>query len=209
MGPLNEEIMSRYICLLTFLLLMAAAPVFAMPQQDEPLGDVARQLRAQKENEGQKAAKVFTNDNLPEPKPGEAISSLPLPPEKPVAPAVAGAKPATSQPAEESGNKSLVSTDDKIKTRDYWQDRFKAARLDVAKAKEHEQLSDDELNLLQIQQVRELDSMAKADLTAKVQAKQSEVDVNKQTTAAAQKVLDELNKEFKESGAPDEWSETD
>ncbi len=51
--------------------------------------------------------------------------------------------------------------------------------------------------------------MAKADLTAKVQAKQSEVDVNNSTTDAAQKVLDELNKEFKESGAPDEWSETD
>ena len=201
--------MSRNSLRLAFLLLIVAMPVFAMPQQGEPLGDVARQLRAQKENEGKRAVKVFTNDNLPEPKPGEAISSLPLPPEKPVAPTASGAKPVTSQPEEETGDKSQVSTDDKIKTRDSWQDRFKAARRDVAKAKQYQQLSEDELSLLQIQQVRELDPMAKADLTAKVQAKQSEVDVNKDATAAAQKALDDLSKEFKESGAPDEWSQTD
>ena len=79
----------------------------------------------------------------------------------------------------------------------------------MAKAKELQQLSEDELNLLQIQQVRELDSMAKQDLTAKVQAKQSEVDVNKATTDAAQKALNHLDKEFKDSGAPDDWSQTD
>jgi hypothetical protein len=79
----------------------------------------------------------------------------------------------------------------------------------VAKAKEHQQLSEDELNLLQIQQVRELDSMAKDALNAKVQSKQSEIDVNAAATEAAQKVLDDLSKEFKDSGAPDDWSQTD
>ena len=42
-----------------------------------------------------------------------------------------------------------------------------------------------------------------------MQAKQSEVDVNKDATDAAQERLDELEKEFKESGAPDDWSQTD
>jgi hypothetical protein len=97
----------------------------------------------------------------------------------------------------------------KDKTRDYWQGKFKAARLDVAKAKEQQQLAEDELNLLQIQQAREMDTTGKADLTAKVQAKQSEVDTNKATTDAAQKVLDGLEKDFKASGAPDDWSQTD
>jgi len=201
--------MSRNILLLTFLLLMAALPVFAQSQQEEPLGDVARQIRERKENEGRKAVKVFTNDNLPEPKSGEAISSLPLPPEKPSVPTQDISKPATPQSAEETGSKSQESANDRIKTRDYWQERFKAARLDVAKAKEHEQLSEDELNLLQIQQVRELNQGAKDDLTAQVQAKQSEVDINKTSTDAAQKTLDDLNKKFKESGAPDDWSQTD
>ena len=50
---------------------------------------------------------------------------------------------------------------------------------------------------------------AKADFTAKVQAKQSEVDVNTATTQAAQKALDDLMQEFKDSGAPEEWSQTE
>ena len=61
------------------------------------------------------------------------------------------------------------------------------------------------MHLLQIQQIRELDSNAKADLTAKVQVKQAEVDTNKTATEAAQKALDDLTKEFKDSGAPDDW----
>ena len=92
--------------------------------------------------------------------------------------------------------------EDKARTRDYWQERFKAARRDVAKAKEHEQLSEDELSLLQIRQVRELDPIAKDDLSAEVQAKQSEVDVNKVATDAAEKALDDLTKEFEASSAP-------
>jgi len=79
----------------------------------------------------------------------------------------------------------------------------------LAKAKELQQLSEDELNLLQIQQVREIDPVAKADLTAKVQAKQSEVGLNTAATDAAQNALDDLEKEFKASGAPDDWSQTD
>jgi hypothetical protein len=191
------------------LLLSVALSAFAQSQQDASLGEIARQLREQKESDPRKAVKVFTNDNLPEPKPGEAISSLPLPPEPSSTQAKSDSKPSTPPPAEESANKPHESSKEKAQTRDYWQDRFKAARLDVAKAKEHQQLSEDELNLLQIQQVRELDSMAKDALNAKVQSKQSEIDVNAAATEAAQKVLDDLSKEFKDSGAPDDWSQTD
>jgi hypothetical protein len=79
----------------------------------------------------------------------------------------------------------------------------------LAKAKELQQLSEDELNLLQIQQVREIDPAVKANLTEQVQAKQSEVDVSKAATDAAQKALENLEKEFKASGAPDDWNQTD
>ena len=208
MAPLSEDIMSRKILLGTFLLLSVALPVFALPQQQESLGDMARQLRDQKQGEP-KANKVFTNDNLPSPKFGEAISAGPQPLETPSTPEKPAAKPATPPAAGETTDKPKESTGDKQKTRDYWQEKFKAARLDVAKAKEKQQLAEDELNLLQIQQVRELDSMAKDDLTAKMQDKQSEVDTNKAATDAAQKALDDLNKEFKDTGAPDDWSQTD
>jgi hypothetical protein len=199
--------MGRTTLLFTVLLLTAALPLIARPQQQESLGDVARQLRDQHDKGARKATKVFTNDNLPEPKPGEAISIQATNPDTPAKGAQGSSQPAIS-PSETTG-KPPESPAGKDKTRDYWQGKFKAARLDVAKAKEHQQLAEDELNLLQIQQAREMDTTGKADLTAKVQAKQSEVDTNKAATDAAQKALDDLEKDFKASGAPDDWRQTD
>jgi hypothetical protein len=183
------------LTLLCAFLLSAVLPIFAHPQQQEPLGDVARQVRAEKEKGARRATKVFTNDNLPAPNPLEPVSQSP---------------PLADEPAKTAATSSLSSTADannKKKTevntesRDYWQDRFKSARRDLAKAKEQQQLSEDELNLLQIQQVRELNADARTDLTAQVEAKQSEVNVDRATTEAAKKALDDLENEFKESGA--------
>jgi hypothetical protein len=198
--------MGRITSFITVVLLSAALPLVARPQQQESLGDVARQLREQHDKDAKKATAVFTNDNLPAPKPGEAVSVTAAPAEPPAKDEPATDKPAAPKP-DKAGNHE--SPEDKTKTRDYWQGKFKAARQDVAKAKEQQQLSEDELNLLQIQQIRELDPMAKSDLAAKVQAKQSDVDLNASATQAAQKNLDDLEQEFKDSGAPEEWSQTD
>jgi type IV secretory pathway VirB10-like protein len=200
--------MQKIILLFTILALSAALPLIAQPQQQESLGDLARQLREQHDKDAKRATKVFTNDNLPEPKPGETISSSPAPPESPSTPATTS-QPATPPPSQETSGKPPESSGDKAKTKDYWQGKFKAARQDVAKAKEQQQLAEDELNLLQIQQAREIDPNTKADLTSKIQAKQSEIDTNKTATEAAQKALDDLEKDFKDSGAPDDWSHTD
>jgi len=210
MGALSEEHMSRYTLLLTTFLLGAALPVLvqSQPQQQESLGDVARQARTQKDNGAKKTAKVFTNDNLPAPVPGEAVTTLP-PTAGTSTPATSTSTPATPPPSEGTGGKTPENPGDKGKTREYWQGRFKAARQDVANAREHQTLAQDELNRLQIQQVREIDSAAKADLTAKVLAKQSEVDTDKAAVDAALKALDDLEKEFQESGAPEDWSKTD
>lgn len=187
--------------------LSAGLPLFAQPQQQEPLGDVARQIRAEKKNGARKATKVFTNDNLPPPNPLEPVSQSPQLADEP-AKEPARAAPVTSLPTTADANKNKKA-EVKTESRDYWQDRFKAARRDLAKAREHQQLSEDELNLLQIQQVRELNAGAKTDLTTQVEAKQSEVNVNRATTEAARKALEELNDAFKESGAPDDWRHTD
>jgi len=204
--------MHRMTLLCTIFLLSVALPLMAHPQQQESLGDLARQIRNQKDKDkdAKKASKVFTNDNLPEAKPGEAVSSPPGPVDTtPAKPGQTDSKPATPPPAEETGGKKPESPDGKAHDRDYWQGKFKAARQDLARAKSQQQLSEDELNLLQIQQAREIDPTAKADLTAKVQAKQSEVDTNKAAVDAAQKALDDLQQDFKDSGAPDDWSKTD
>ena len=189
--------MRKTTLIFAILVFWTSLPLYAQTAQQESLGDLARQARAQQDKNPKKATKVFTNDNLPAPKFGEAVSSSPAPPES-----KAGTTPDTE-------NKPAETKSEGMHTQEYWQQKFKAARQDLARAKEAEQLSDDELNLLQIQQVRELDSNAKADLTARVQAKQSEVNVNKATTEAAQKTLDDLEKTFKDSGAPEDWSKTE
>ena len=111
-------------------MLSAALPLFAQTPQPESLGDLARQLREQHDKDAKKATKVFTNDNLPAPKFGEAISSSPLPPATPAA-ATANRFQRAALPAL-PGGASPESPEDKAKTRDYWQAKFKAARQDVA-----------------------------------------------------------------------------
>jgi hypothetical protein len=199
--------MYRTTLLVTTFLLSAALPLVARPQQQESLGDVARQLQAQHERDSRKATKVFTNDNLPAAKPGEAISYQPVSPGKPSTTDKAPAKPET--PPTETATTKPETTEGKERTRDDWQAKFRAARQDLAKAKEQAQLTEDELNLLEIQQAREMDPTAKADLATKVQAKQSEADLNRKTMEDAQKALDDLQAKFKESGAPDDWSQTE
>ncbi len=204
--------MRRTTLLFMILLLGAAVPLVAQSPQGESLGDLARQLRAQHDKDSKKAAKVFTNDNMPPPKPWEAVNSQPAPPAPPAepsTPAATTAKPAAPPPSETTSSKPPESPEDKAKTRDYWQEKFIAARQEAAHAKELQQLAEDELSLLQIQEAREIDPTLKADLTAKVQAKQSEVDSSRATTDAAQKALDDLDKAFKDSGAPDDWSQTE
>jgi len=93
----------------------------------------------------------------------------------------------------------------KPSSREAWESAFRAAREGLTQAKEQQQLAEDELNLLQIQQVRELEPGRKQDFTDQVQAKQQEVDQKKSATAAARKALDHLEQEFKDSGAPADW----
>jgi len=95
----------------------------------------------------------------------------------------------------------------KIGTKESWQARFKLARAQLADARQRQQLAEDELNLLQIQNARTLDSNVKADLAVKINAKEDEVSRRRAVTEEAQKALDDLEKEFQASGAPDEWSQ--
>jgi len=93
-------------------------------------------------------------------------------------------------------------------TKEYWQARFKSARARLADAHERQQLAEDESNLLQIQDARELNPNLKAELDAKIKAKMDEVSQNRAATEEARRALDDLLKEFQASGASEEWSET-
>lgn len=89
-------------------------------------------------------------------------------------------------------------------TREYWEGRFKSARAKLARARERQQLTEDELSLLQVRQAREPN--AAAELEQKIDAKQAEVESARAATHDAETALEALQKEFAASGAPEEWS---
>jgi len=192
-----------------FLILLASSVASA-----QSLGDLARQEQAKRAKETKKAVKVVTNDDLPPPPAMEAKPAAPpsesaeQPGEQP---AEQAAKPPATPPEEASAPPPAEEPkpEDKQKTRDYWQGRFKAAKQRIADAEELQRLAEDELSLLQIQQARELSPDAKSDLDAQVKAKNTEVEGKRAQTAKAQKALEDLEKDFKESGAPEDWSKTD
>jgi hypothetical protein len=193
------------LAVLGLLILLASSVASA-----QSLGDLARQERAKRAKETKKAVKVVTDEDLP-PRPVEEPKATTSPSES--------AEQAGEQPAEQAGEQPAEQAteppaeepkpEDKQKTRDYWQGRFKAAKQRIADAEELQRLAEDELSLLQIQQARELSPDAKSDLDAQVKAKSAEVESKRAQTAKAQKALEDLEKDFKESGAPEDWSKTD
>jgi hypothetical protein len=188
---------------LLFLVGFGAALMFAASLVlAQSLGDLARAERAKRAKEAKKPVKVITNDNLPPRPPGEgltAASSMSAAPPAEQAPAM----PAASAPAGPGAPGA-----DKQKTRDYWQAQFKPLRAKLAADEEQQSLVEDELSLLQIQQARELSTDVQSQLEAQVKAKTAEVEAKRAETAKSRKELDDLEKEFKESGAPADWSKT-
>jgi len=200
----------------SFLVALTSLPSFASPQ--EPLGDLARQLRQEQLKSGPKGPSVYTNDNLPgrsqkeERAAASGMSSTPANTSSDATRAERDSSQVAEQNSKTSETDDVTSKsetpEDKMKTKEYWQRKFKAARARLADAQERQQLAEDELNLLQIQEVRELNDTRKAELTEKVKAKQEEVAQALAVTEEAQKALDDLQSEFDSSGAPAEWSET-
>ena len=214
-GFVRREDMITRTCAFSFVIAITSLPLRAGPQQS--LGDLARQLRQQQLKAGLKTAKDDTNDNLPARNPDEGRA------------AASGASSATAatpseqaqaereppQAAEQTGQvpetRQTANKPEKPenKTKEYWRVRFKSARAQLADAKEGQQLAEDELNLLQIQDARELDPNVKTELAAKIKAKEDEVSQRRAATEEARKALEDLQNEFQASGAPDEWSETE
>jgi hypothetical protein len=196
---------------------ITSLPLLAAPQ--ESLGDLARQLRQQQPKAGPKTTKVYTNDNLPARKPDEgraaasAASSTPAAASSVQAQAERESGEAAKQTSEEPKTGQAANKPEKPEsekeTKEYWQARFKSVRAQLANARERQQLAEDELNLLQIQEIRALDPNAKTELAGKIKAKEDEVSQRRAATEEARKALEDLQNEFQASGAPDEWSEAE
>jgi len=181
----------------------------------QSLGEVARQCRKEREareKKGKFPVKVFTNDDIARMPPIAILKSSmqatsspemePSPPSPPPEAANGGAQ--AGAPSAASGK--AMSRE---KSKEYWQARFRAARARLTHAKEEQTLVEDELRLLQVQQARELNPERSRKLNGRIDASTVELEAKSAATEKAQRAMDQLEKEFKESGAPQEWIQKD
>ena len=198
---------SRKLTQASLLMFLVAGGAVAAEQS---LGEAAHQARQQREKETKKVVKVFTNDNLPAPAPWETVTP---PPE--IAKSTADSEAASetrSKPASSAAKATEPAADkseDTKKTKAYWQDKFTAARSELASAESAQRLAQDELSLLHIQQARELDPDVQSQVATKIEAKQAELAAIQTRVDKARQALDDLQKEFDASGAPAEWNQTE
>lgn len=164
----------------------------------QSLGEIARELRKERAAQPHQAVKVYTNDNVARASRAETAPS----PTVETAPAAAERRETEASP---SPQPKEHPTEKAIKTKEYWEAKFRGAGAALARAKEEQQLVEDEISLLQIQQVRELDPNLSKKLRGQISNKTDELEIKRQAARKAQKALDELNKEFEASGAPENW----
>ncbi len=105
--------------------------------------------------------------------------------------------------------KEEANPKDKKRTRDYWQTKFRSLRANLKQTEEVQKLLQDEVELLQKRQVIEMSADAQTEITQKLTTRQAELSASAATLEKLRKQLDDLQKEFDESGAPSEWSVTE
>ena len=92
----------------------------------------------------------------------------------------------------QAAQKTQARADSKAPLRE----QLKDANQVLANAQEQERLAENEINLLQLQQARELDPGVQADLASKISAKRAEVAAAKAAVEQAKKKIDEINREI-------------
>lgn len=201
-GPLSHSNVRSGVMKTRILAWSVAAGLFlstaAWPQSKETpsLGELARKTREQREKMAKKPARVITNADFPESTPTPAAQETEAE-GRPAEQASSGE--AASRPSEPS-SKGTVS-----RSREEWANVFRAARENLKSAQEMRDLVEDELNLLRVQRARALDTPTQRSLDEQIAAKQADLDSRRRAAAEAQKAIEELEKEFKDSGAPPDW----
>lgn len=193
------------------LVLMATACWLGMAgvSRAQSLADFARHERAKQASQS-KPAKVFTNDNITR---STAMEQTSGPASEtasaataPKAPEASASEPGTSAASQASkAPEPKKEAEDKVKTKEYWESKFAAARSAVDRADEELRLSEDELNLAQMNAARELDPAKQAELKRDVSAKQSAADAKREADEKAKQALETVKKDFEASGAPKDW----
>lgn len=179
----------------------------------QSLGEVARQYRKEREarrEKGKVPARVFTNDDIARMPPIATLKSSQQAPAasdtNPPAPSLPPGTPGGRSPAGTSATRP-AKAEDKMRSKKYWQAKFKAARASLARAQEEQTLVGNELRLLQIQQARELNPDRSRILNGQIDGATVSLKTKRAATEKAQSALDEIEKEFNQSGAPQAWAQ--
>lgn len=197
------KIRTFFVFMLAACFAVAAAGVL----KAQSLGELARQQKA-KQSSQPKATKVFTNEDMPKAttlQPAESEAKGEASSE------TAAKKTEGGEASSDSGEKKSeeAKPDDKKQTKEYWQEQFQNAKADLNKAQEQSRLSDDELSLAQADAARQLDADKRSAADKNVAAKQSTADEKHAALDKATQAMDDLKKQFEESGAPADWLPAD
>lgn len=87
-------------------------------------------------------------------------------------------------------------------TPQYFQAKIKAAQRQLASAKENVTVTQNEISLLKLQQLRSLNPNVQADLAARVTAKQQDLSGAQQSVERAQQEIEQLQQKLKDAEAP-------
>ena len=168
----------------------------------QSLGDLARKAREEKKQETRKAARVFTNDNLPS-GPGAAISVVGTPPPPPkVEGEEAGgegeAKPAAAKEAE----KPKEPPHDEA----YWKARSAEQRARISASEKELDLLQRELNLMQQQYYSDPnEALREQNTRSQVNAQVQKINDKRDEIAKLRQGLAQLEDELRREGGDPGW----
>ena len=185
----------------TLLVLGVALSLGRAQDQATSLGDMARQLKAQRAKAAKKPAKVYSNDNLPKRQPGEALTMAggisddvpPLPPDGSASESAPGTEAASSGPAGAHDEKYF--------------------RAKMAELRERLETHQRQLNVMQ-QKQSQGQTQYYADPSKTLQQEFSRSDANKavddvakmqQQIADDEKAMDDLRDQLRREGGEPGW----
>ena len=180
----------------------------------QSLGEIARQVRAERAKQKQQPVKVYTNDNISQLTGTRStiFSSAGQNATSPEQPAVSGSSSGLQSATLKSSAFTTSATEKKQAAKseaqqahsasnpnpaEQLQSQIKVARATLAHTIEEQRLAEDELSLLQMQQARELNPSRSRALSSQVEAKETEAAAKRAEAEKARQSLDLLEQEYK------------
>jgi hypothetical protein len=174
---------------------------FALPQQTSKtpsLGELARQLRAERGQKSEKPSKVYTNDNIPR---TGALSDV-----GPSAQSTSGETTAKGETTAEAGSAGEGKSASGPHDEKYYRERMKELQSQKAMHERELAVLNQKLSLNETQYYSDPNKTLNQEFTrSDINKKQDEIDKKKQQIAGDQKAIDDLRAQCQQEGCPPGW----